>query len=108
MTDLAEQDTTPETVETFDSLSPRTGDVVGSYPVNSPQDVEAAVLRAREAAAWWSGLSYDERAERMTAWKGVITRRIAQLADVVHRETGKPHSDATLEAGLALDHIAWA
>ncbi len=38
----------------------------------------------------------------------MITRRIAQLADVVHRETGKPHSDATLEAGLALDHIAWA
>ena len=43
-----------------------------------------------------------------TAWKGVITRRIAQLADVVHQETGKPHSDATLEAALALDHLAWA
>ena len=37
-----------------------------------------------------------------------MTRRIAQLADVVHQETGKPHSDATLEAALALDHIAWA
>ena len=29
-----------------------------------------------------------------TRWKGVLARRIAQLADVVHRETGKPHSDA--------------
>ena len=38
----------------------------------------------------------------------MITRRIAQLADVVHQETGKPHSDATLEASLAMDHIAWA
>ena len=38
----------------------------------------------------------------------MITRRIAQLADVVHQETGKPHSDATLEAALALDHVAWA
>ena len=37
-----------------------------------------------------------------------MTRRIAQLADVVHQETGKPHSDATLEAALALDHVAWA
>ena len=52
--------------------------------------------------------SFDERAERLTAWAGVMTRRIAQLADVVHQETGKPHSDATLEAALALDHIAWA
>ena len=37
-----------------------------------------------------------------------MTRRVAQLADVVHQETGKPHSDATLEAALALDHVAWA
>ncbi|MBV9831730.1 MAG: aldehyde dehydrogenase family protein [Marmoricola sp.] len=105
--DLAEQAATPRG-ETFDSLSPRTGDVVGTYPVHSAEDVEAAVLRAREAGAWWSSLSYDERAERLTAWKVVLTRRLAQLADVVHRETGKPHSDATLEAGLAIDHIAWA
>jgi acyl-CoA reductase-like NAD-dependent aldehyde dehydrogenase len=94
--------------ETFDSLSPRTGDVVGTYPVQSAEEVQAVVARAHEAAAWWSSLSFDERGERLDAWKGVITRRIAQLADVVHRETGKPHSDATLEAGLALDHIAWA
>ena len=37
-----------------------------------------------------------------------MTRRIAQLADVMHQETGKPHSDATLEAALAIDHLAWA
>ncbi len=95
------------TRETFDSLSPRTGDVVGTHPVHTAEEVQEAVRRAREAAAWWSALSFDERAERLDAWKGVVTRRIAQLADVVHQETGKPHSDATLEAALALDHIAW-
>ena len=109
MTAVREPLTEPtETAETFDSLSPRTGDVVGTYPVHSTADVDAAVARAREAAAWWSSLSYDERGARLTLWKGVITRRLAQLADVVHRETGKPHSDATLEAAIALDHIAWA
>ncbi len=97
-----------DTQETFDSLSPITGDVVGTWPVHSAEDVQAAVERAREGATWWSGLTYDERAERLNAWAGVVTRRVAQLADVVHQETGKPHSDATLEAALALDHIAWA
>jgi acyl-CoA reductase-like NAD-dependent aldehyde dehydrogenase len=97
-----------DTQETFDSLSPITGDVVGTWPVHSAEDVQAAVARAREGATWWSGLTYDERAERLTAWAGVMTRRVAQLADVVHQETGKPHSDATLEAALALDHVAWA
>jgi aldehyde dehydrogenase (NAD+) len=31
-----------------------------------------------------------------------------QLADLMHQETGKPHSDAQLEVGLAVDHLAWA
>jgi len=98
----------PATDQTFDSLSPITGDVVGTWPVHSTEDVNEAVANARTAAAWWSALSFDDRAERLTAWAGVMTRRIAQLADVVHQETGKPHSDATLEAALALDHIAWS
>ena len=41
-------------------------------------------------------------------WKGMITRRVAQLAEVVHAETGKPHADAMLEIVLAIDHLAWA
>jgi acyl-CoA reductase-like NAD-dependent aldehyde dehydrogenase len=98
----------PATTETFDCLDPRTGDVVATWPIRSAEEVEAAVARARAAAAWWSALSFDERGERLALWKGVITRRLGQLADVVHRETGKPHSDAVLEAGIALDHIAWA
>ncbi len=98
----------PTTAETFDSLSPVTGDVVGTWPVHSAEDVGVVVARARDGAAWWSSLGFDERAERLNSWAGVITRRVAQLAEVVHQETGKPHSDATLEAALAIDHIAWA
>ena len=37
-----------------------------------------------------------------------MTRRVAQLADLMHQETGKPHGDAMLEAALAIDHLAWA
>ncbi len=37
-----------------------------------------------------------------------MTRRIAQLAEVMHQETGKPHGDAMLESALAIDHLAWA
>ena len=37
-----------------------------------------------------------------------MTRRVAQLADLMHQETGKPHGDAMLESALAIDHLAWA
>jgi aldehyde dehydrogenase (NAD+) len=97
-----------EAGRTFDSLNPRTGDVVATHPVHDEGDVREAVVRARGAAAWWSALSYDERKDVLDTWKGVLTRRIAQLADVVHQETGKPHGDATLEAALAIDHLGWA
>jgi acyl-CoA reductase-like NAD-dependent aldehyde dehydrogenase len=93
---------------TFESLNPRTGDVVGTHPVHSAAEVQAAVDRARDQAAWWGALSFDERAEHLHTWKSVITKRIAQLAGVMHAETGKPHGDAMLEAALAVDHIAWA
>jgi aldehyde dehydrogenase (NAD+) len=94
--------------QTFECRNPATGDVAGVYPVHTEDDVRGAVARAQRAAAWWSALSYDERGEVLTKWKGVLTRRIAQLADVVHREMGKPHSDAVLEIVIAIDHVAWA
>ncbi len=107
-TDVHAPEAATAAAETFDSLSPRNGDVAGTYPRHTATDVEAAVARAREGAAWWSALTFDERAEILTSWTGVITRRMAQLAEVIHQETGKPHSDATLEIALALDHLAWA
>jgi acyl-CoA reductase-like NAD-dependent aldehyde dehydrogenase len=100
--------TQQRTGSTFESLNPATGDVVGTHPVHTEEEVREAVARAREAAAWWSALSYDERDTHLSTWKGVITRRVAQLADVMHQETGKPHGDAMLEAALAIDHLAWA
>jgi len=108
MTQTENRPTTETTATTFESLSPATGDVVGTHPIHTAEEVEAAVARAREEAAWWSALSYDERDQHLSAWKGVITRRLAQLAEVMHQETGKPHGDAMLEAALAIDHIAWA
>ena len=99
--------TPPEAPELLESRNPATGDVVGTHVVDDTASVEAAVARAREAAAWWAGIGFDARREVLAQWRGVLTRRIAQLAAVVHDETGKPHADATLEIGLAIDHLAW-
>ena len=78
MTQTEDRPTAADRRATFDSLNPATGDVVGTHPVHTEDEVRAAVARAREAAAWWSALSYDERERHLlTSWKGVITRRIA-------------------------------
>ena len=94
--------------EVFHSLNPATDEVIGTYPVFGEQDVAAAVQRAREAAAWWAGLGWDGRRQRLLTWKSYLTRYLGRLAELVHTETGKPVADAQLEILLAIVHIDWA
>jgi acyl-CoA reductase-like NAD-dependent aldehyde dehydrogenase len=94
--------------ETLESTAPASGAVVGVFPVHGPDDVRAAVDRARVAAATWAGLGFDGRRTRLAAYRGYLARRVHELADLVHRENGKPHADAIAEITLSVDHLAWA
>lgn len=94
--------------EKLESINPATGDVVGTHVIADTADVNAAVARARDAASWWAAMPFAQRKQILGQWRSVLTRRMAQLADVVHQETGKPHGDAQMEIGLAIDHLAWA
>jgi acyl-CoA reductase-like NAD-dependent aldehyde dehydrogenase len=93
---------------TFDSLEPATGEVYASFPIRSAVEVQAAVARAKQAAGWWQELGFKGRKERLDAWKAILARRMPELAEVMHKENGKPVGDAQLELLLAIDHIAWA
>ncbi len=101
-------DAVPPAVETFASLDPANGQLLASFPRQSAEEVERAVARAREAALWWRAQGWDGRRAHLRAWKGVLARRVHELADLVHRENGKPHADAVLEITLAVGHIEWA
>src|SRR6059058_1847564 len=43
--------------QTFDSLSPATGEVVATLPVHGEAEVREAVQRARKASQWWGSLA---------------------------------------------------
>ncbi|HVA60482.1 MAG TPA: aldehyde dehydrogenase family protein [Mycobacteriales bacterium] len=93
---------------TFNSLSPATGEVVATLPVDGPEQVAAAVVRAREAAGWWRELGFAGRRRRLRTFQGVLLRGRDELLDLIHRENGKPIVDAWIEHTLALEHIGWA
>jgi succinate-semialdehyde dehydrogenase/glutarate-semialdehyde dehydrogenase len=94
--------------ETLESRNPATGDVVARFAVASPADVRAAVERARPAAKWWAELGFAGRKTRLRAWRGVLVTRIDELADLIHRENGKPELDAVGEIAVAVEHLDWA
>jgi succinate-semialdehyde dehydrogenase/glutarate-semialdehyde dehydrogenase len=90
------------------STSPASGEEVGRFPVASPDHVTDAVARARDAAGWWAGLGFTGRRKRLLAFRSVLTNRLEELAELMHREGGKPTADALVEAIGAIDHVAWA
>ncbi|MDA0260283.1 MAG: aldehyde dehydrogenase family protein [Actinobacteria bacterium] len=96
------------TTSSFDSHNPVDGTVLASYPNTSAADVNAAVERARAASVAWQALGFRGRRKVLLKWASEITKQVDEIAEIVRAETGKPISDATLEATLALGHLAWA
>ncbi|PZS40798.1 MAG: aldehyde dehydrogenase, partial [Pseudonocardiales bacterium] len=92
----------------FASIDPRTGEVVAYHQVDDEAAVREAVVRAREAAAWWGGLGFAERRRRLLSWRSALTRRIDELAALITAETGKPRDDARVECVLVVAHLDWA
>ncbi|MDB4961327.1 MAG: Aldehyde Dehydrogenase [Myxococcales bacterium] len=87
------------------SLNPATGEVVGTVPVHTPAEVDAVVARARIAAHAWSQLSFEARAEELTAFRKALAAHADELADLLHRENGKPELEAYTEVMMALGHL---
>jgi succinate-semialdehyde dehydrogenase / glutarate-semialdehyde dehydrogenase len=90
------------------STNPATGDEVDRFPVATPAEVEAAVARARKAAAWWAGLGFAGRRARLLRFRAVLARRMPELAALMRREGGKPEVDAIVEIAGAIDHVQWS
>jgi succinate-semialdehyde dehydrogenase/glutarate-semialdehyde dehydrogenase len=90
------------------STSPATGAEAGRLPVATADDVRRAVDRARTAGEWWAGLGFTGRRERLLKWRGLLARRIEELAELVHTEGGKPVADAIVEILTAIEHVDWA
>jgi succinate-semialdehyde dehydrogenase/glutarate-semialdehyde dehydrogenase len=90
------------------STSPATGEEVGRFPVATPEDVTAAVARAREAALWWSHLGFDGRRPRLLHFRSLLTQHLGELTALMTAEGGKTEADAQVEVITAIDHIAWA
>jgi acyl-CoA reductase-like NAD-dependent aldehyde dehydrogenase len=94
--------------QSFDSLEPATGAVYATFPIMGVDEVTATVARAREATGWWQGLGQAGRKDKLDAWKALLAKRIPELAEIMHKENGKPLPDARIELVLTVDHLAWA
>lgn len=77
--------------------NPVTGEQVGRVRTATPEEVVAAVRRAREAQPRWAGRSYRERAKVFRRLHDLVLRDAARLLDTIQDETGKARRDALTE-----------
>jgi len=89
------------------SLDPHDGSVVGQVPIATPEEVRAAVARARAAQPAWAALPFEERARQLARATPLLEAAAEELGSLIHREMGKPLPDAIGEAkgaASAIDH----
>ena len=93
---------------TFASHYPVTGEILAEYPIADRETVFSAVARARIASKSWQELGFKGRRKVLLQWSNLLISKLDEITEIVSRETGKPVSDAKLEASLAVGHLGWA
>src|ERR671923_1483903 len=89
--------------ETFESLSPATGEVLGTFPRSGAEDVETAVAAARAAYEDWRLTPAPERAQVLYRFAALLVERKAELTDLMTREMGKVKAEAGGDVQEAID-----
>jgi 4-guanidinobutyraldehyde dehydrogenase / NAD-dependent aldehyde dehydrogenase len=96
--------------ETFDCVSPITGEVVAQVAAADSADVDRAVAGARAAfeSGAWSRLAPKKRKRVLQKLAGLMSEHAEELALLETIDMGKPIRDATnVDVPLAIECIAW-
>jgi acyl-CoA reductase-like NAD-dependent aldehyde dehydrogenase len=72
------------------------------------QSVPDVVAAAQQSVPIWQSLGFHGRKKILDAWATHLTKNIKEVAEIISNETGKPLSDARLEAIVAIEHLTWA
>ncbi|HYG61573.1 MAG TPA: succinic semialdehyde dehydrogenase, partial [Thermoanaerobaculia bacterium] len=80
--------------ETFTVHSPLDGRRIGEIPKATPEDVRAAVKRARVVQDDWAHRTFAERAEVFLRFHDLVIERQEEVLDLIQLESGKARKHA--------------
>ncbi len=97
------------TGQTFTDTNPAdTSDVIGEFPDSSADDVDNAVIAAREAFRSWSRVPAPKRGDFLKRIGDILTERKEVLAFEMTREMGKPFFETKGDVQEAIDTAYYA
>jgi succinate-semialdehyde dehydrogenase/glutarate-semialdehyde dehydrogenase len=99
---------TAQTPAPLESLSPATGERLGTVPRASADDVAAAVRAAAAVQPLWAQLRLADRARYMTRAAQAVIDEFDELTELICREQGRPRAEAELMELLpAVETLQW-
>ena len=91
--------------DSFESLNPATGEVVGVFPQATQSDIDSAYHCARDSFHGWRQFSRVQRADYFLRLASLIEERREEIATAITLETGKVYNESIAEVNEAL-HMA--
>jgi succinate-semialdehyde dehydrogenase/glutarate-semialdehyde dehydrogenase len=88
-------------------INPATGEVLGSVPKLTCDDVRVAISAADAALPAWRGMLAKERAVILRRWHGLMLANADDLARIITLEQGKPLPEARGEVVYAAGFLEW-
>lgn len=95
-------------VDTFESRSPASGELIATLRAGTPEDIDDAVAAARAAAPAFGSATAATRAGWCAAVADRLTARADQLAAAMTAEQGKPLHESQGEVQTAIQGFAEA
>jgi acyl-CoA reductase-like NAD-dependent aldehyde dehydrogenase len=91
------------TGQTFESVSPATGETLGVFPKSGPEDVDRAVAAAKAAFEDWRLVPAPERGSILYRFANLLAEQKGELTDLMTREMGKVKAEAGGDVQEAID-----
>ena len=91
--------------DTYDNIDPATGQSLGPVARGGVDEVAGAVESATKAQRAWARTTPEERSDLLTAWAALVQRDSEMLAKLESEDTGKPISQARVDALVAARYL---
>lgn len=92
---------------TFEVKNPATGEVIGTVPESSTEDLNEAIQAASDAFPLWRAQSGRQRSRVLRKLYDLLTENKEDLAKIITAENGKSKADAEGEVGFASGFFEW-
>jgi acyl-CoA reductase-like NAD-dependent aldehyde dehydrogenase len=88
---------------TISVIEPATEEVMAQIPEAGPEDVDAAVAKAKAAFGGWRAMEPGDRAKLLHALADALTAKHEELSVLEARNAGKPIANARGEIGMVAE-----